>query len=161
MQQMNPAAGTTSRNEARPGARASRPHNTGKTLPVSSTRVGRQRCRDSASAGPTRFPPAGWPAATSQGSERHATAVYAGGTPALPGGRLFPSFLLLQWARMRAERPRSRVGASFHHSCSSKGTRLEYRFLDRYRSPFMGSQRVPTSGKPAAGACLEFSGVGC
>ena len=44
---------------AHPGARASRPHNTGKASPISSTRIERQRRHGSASAGTMRFPPAG------------------------------------------------------------------------------------------------------
>ena len=54
-------AAMTSRDEAHPGARASRPHNTGKASPNSSTRVDRQRRRGSAWAGLMRFPPAGLP----------------------------------------------------------------------------------------------------
>ena len=50
---------TTSWEEAPPGARASRPHNTGKTSPISSNRVDRQRRQDSASAEPMPFPPTG------------------------------------------------------------------------------------------------------
>ena len=91
-------AAMTSRDEAHPGARASRPHNTGKASPNSSTRVDRQRRRGSASAGLMRFPPAGGRLPHRGETERHATVVHAGGTPALPGGRLFQSLLLLEGA---------------------------------------------------------------
>ena len=59
---------TKSWEEAHPGARASRPHNTGKASPISSTRIDRQRRPGSASAEPMRFPPAGWSGAPSQGN---------------------------------------------------------------------------------------------
>ena len=54
--------------EAHPGARASRPHNTGRASPISSTRIDRQRRPGSAWAVPMRFPPAGWTGAASQGN---------------------------------------------------------------------------------------------
>ena len=54
--------------DAPPGARASRPHNSGKALRNSSTRLDRQRLQGSALAGPMPFPPAGWPGAASQGN---------------------------------------------------------------------------------------------
>ena len=64
---------------------------------VSSTRVDRQRRHGSGSGESIPLPPTGWPGAVSQGTERHATGVHAGGTPALPGG------------------------ASSNRSCSSRG----------------------------------------
>ena len=51
-----------------PGARASRPHNTGKASPNSSTRLDRQRRQDSALTEPLPFLSAGWPGAASQGN---------------------------------------------------------------------------------------------
>ena len=42
--------------------------NPGTASPISSTRIDRQRRQGSASAGPMRFPPAGWPAAESRGN---------------------------------------------------------------------------------------------
>ena len=96
-------AAMTSRDEAHPGARASRPHNSGKASPNSSTRVDRQRRRGSASAGPMRFPP----------------AVIAG----KPSGTE-------RWC-MRAGRPRSRVGASSNRSCSPREHTPACRSADR------------------------------
>ena len=68
-----------------PGARASRPHNIGKALPISSTLIDRQRRQGSTSVGPMRFPPAGWPA-----------------------GRIAGKLSGTQRECMRAGRPRSR-----------------------------------------------------
>ena len=124
--------------KAPPGPRASRPHNTGKGSPLSSTWLDRQRRQDSASAEPRRFSVAGWPAAISRGiraarngsacgrdarapgglphrgeSERLATVVHAGETPALPEGCRIagnPSGTLREC--MRAGRPRSRRAAA-------------------------------------------------
>ncbi len=59
-------AATTSRDAGHPGARASRPHNTGTASPIASTRLDRQWRHDSASAEPMGFPPAGWPGAASR-----------------------------------------------------------------------------------------------
>ncbi len=59
---------TASGEKAQPGARASRPHNTGKASPISSPRVDRQGRHTSASAEPMRFPPARWTGALSQGN---------------------------------------------------------------------------------------------
>ena len=110
-----------------PGARASRPHHTGKASPISSTRLDRQRRQDSASAGPVAFPLAGR-VPNRRETERPATAVHAGGTPALPGGvrallrtspwrsrwqagcRIAGRLSGSQRQCMRAGRPRSRVG---------------------------------------------------
>ena len=52
-------------------------------------------CR--AAALPMAFSPAGWSGAHRRETQRHDSAVHAGGTPALPGG-LLPSLLLLDGA---------------------------------------------------------------
>ncbi len=82
-------AAMTSRDEAHPGARASRPHNTGMASSNSSTRLDRQRRHDSTS----------WITLHSPPFKLHATVVHAGGTPALPGGVHPPSLLLLMGRR--------------------------------------------------------------
>ena len=79
-------ATTTSRDEAHPGARASRPHNTGKAPPISSTRLDRQLRQDPASAEPMSFPPAGWPGAPSQGNRAARSGSACGRDARAPGG---------------------------------------------------------------------------
>ena len=81
-------AATTSWEEALPGARASRPHNTGTASPVSSTRLDRQRRQDSASAEPTPFRAAGSPGAISQGNRAARNGSACGRDARAPGGRL-------------------------------------------------------------------------
>ena len=93
---------TTSWVEAHPGARASRPHTFWHSLgqllrpgrpataPGALLRPGRWRSRRQGGRVPHR-----------RETERHATGVHAGETPALPGGRLFPSLLLLEGAALR------------------------------------------------------------
>ena len=80
----------TSRDEAHPGTRASRPHNTGKASPISSTRVDRQRRQDSASAGPMPFPLAGWPVAPSRGNRASPNGGACGRDARAPGWAPLP-----------------------------------------------------------------------
>ena len=54
--------------------------------PISSTRIDRQRRQGSASAGPMRLPPAGWPAATSQGDRAVGKGRGCGRDARAPGG---------------------------------------------------------------------------
>ena len=81
-------AATPSWDEGPLGARASRPHNTGTAPPISSTRLDRQRRQDSASAGPRRFPPTGWPGAISQGNRAVPKDSACGRDARVPRGRL-------------------------------------------------------------------------
>ena len=83
---MDLLAAATSREEAPPGARASRPHNTGTASPLSSTRLDRQRRHDSASAEPRRFLPAGWPCAASRGNGAATQRRGCGRDARAPGG---------------------------------------------------------------------------
>ena len=60
-------------------------------------------CRSRRQGGRARHP---------RGTERYATAQHAGGTPALPGGRLLPSLLLFKGGRRRLGGPHpSRCGS--------------------------------------------------
>ena len=76
-----------------PGARASRPHNTGTASPVSATRLDRQRRQDSASAEPMGFPAAGWPFATSRGNGAATQPRGCGRDARAPGGAPPPILL--------------------------------------------------------------------
>ena len=60
--------------------------NPGTASAISSTRVDRQRCHGSASAGPMRFPPAGRPAAASQGNRAAGEGRGCGRDARAPGG---------------------------------------------------------------------------
>ena len=84
--------------KAHPGARASRPHNTGRASLISSTRLDRQRRQDSAWSEPMAIPPAGWPGAASQGNGAIRNGSACGRDARAPGGRLFQSLLPLKGA---------------------------------------------------------------
>ena len=82
-----------------PGARASRPHTSWHSLapsppPGSSGSGARTLLRP----GPCRSRRQGGRVRHRREPEQHATAQHAGGTPALPGGRRFPTLLLLEGA---------------------------------------------------------------
>ena len=70
----------------------------GTTSTISSTRVDRQWRHSCASTGPMPFRRHGGRVPHRGETERHATGVHAGGTPALPGGRLLLPLLLLEGA---------------------------------------------------------------
>ena len=76
-----------------PGARASRPHNTGTASPHFPTRLDRQRRQDSASAEPTPFPPAGWPCAASRENGAATQRRGCGRDARAPGGAPPPIIL--------------------------------------------------------------------
>ena len=115
---------TTSWEEAHPGARASRPHNTGRASPISST--------------PDR------PAKTPGLCFSRAHAVPAGTVAGCAiAGKLSDN----PKQRMRAGRPRSRVGR-FRHDCPSRESpaqpnRLDGRLESRFDNPFV-VLRVPS-----------------
>ena len=103
----------TSRDEVHPGTRASRPHNTGKASPNSSTRVDRQRRRGSASAGPMRFPPAGWTVAPSQGNRASPNGGACGRDARAPGWAPLPIALAPRGSTRRLAGPQT---VSMRHS---------------------------------------------
>ena len=98
---------TTLWDEAHPGTRASRPHNTGKASPISSTRVDRQRRRDAASAGPLRFPPAGWPVAPSRGNRASRNVGACGRDARAPGWAPLPIALAPRGSTRRLAGPQT------------------------------------------------------
>ena len=124
------------------------PHNTGKASPNSSTRVDRQRRRGSASAGPCGSRRQGGRLPHRGETERHRTVVHAGGTPALPGGRLFQSLLLLEGAH---------AGLPVRRPCRC-GTAVPLRGPSRSFVSLRGSlffSFVSNKHRPLTGATIE------
>ncbi len=97
----------------RPGARASRPHNTGTASPLSSTQLDRQRRHDSASVEPMGFPPAGWPGAASRGNRAATQPRECGRDARAPGGAP-PPILRKYPFDIGCHTPRSTTHRSIH-----------------------------------------------
>ncbi len=95
------------------GARASRPHNTGTASPISPTRLDRQRRRDSASAEPMGFPPAGWPCSASRGNGAATQRRGCGRDARAPGGAP-PPILRKYPFDIGCHTPRSTTHRSIH-----------------------------------------------
>ncbi len=99
--------------KAQPGARASRPHNTGPASRLSSTRLDRQRRHDSVSVEPKPFPPAGWPCAASRGNGAATQPRECGRDARAPGGAP-PPILRKYPFDIGCHTPRSTTHRSIH-----------------------------------------------
>ena len=152
-----------------PGARASRPHNTGTASPLSSTRLDRQRPHDSASAEPGPFLSAGWPGAASRGNGAAAQRRGCGRDARAPGGAPPPILLASRGgtAPVDAAEP-ARLVSLLGPSCvsDSGGARISGGPGERIggvsagRGQSLGKRRAAPpgfSGKPAS-RCRQCGG---